>query len=54
MEWKKFLLDNIDRLRVTEKGRDRVGKNLRDGTDVLEYCKQKIADVNSVDRKSVV
>ena len=48
MEWKKFLLDNIDRLRVTEKGRDRVGKNLRDGTDVLEYCKQKIADVNSV------
>ena len=47
MEYKKILLDNIDKIHTTEMGIDRIRKNLKiDTTDVVEYCKNKILDRN--------
>ena len=43
MEDKKILLDNIDRIRTTEMGVDRIKRNLKiDTDDVVEYCKNKV------------
>ncbi len=47
MEYKKILLDNIDKIHTTEMGISRIRKNLQiDTTDVVEYCKNKILDKN--------
>ncbi len=47
MEYKKILLDNIDKIHTTEMGIDRIRKNLNiDTTDVVEYCKNKILNRN--------
>ena len=47
MEYKKILLDNIEKIHTTEMGIDRIRNNLKiDTTDVVEYCKNKILDSN--------
>jgi hypothetical protein len=47
MEDKKILLENIDKVHTTEMGIDRIKKNLKlDTDDVVEYCKNKVLDIN--------
>lgn len=47
MEDKKILLDNIDKIHTTEMGIDRIKRNLKiDTLNVVEYCKNKILDIN--------
>ena len=42
---KKTLLDNIDKIHITEMGVDRIKRNLKiDTDDVVEYCKDKVLD----------
>lgn len=44
-EIESCILSNIDKLHTTEKGIDRIYRNLRlDNDDVIEYCKKKILD----------
>ena len=43
------LLLNLDKLHTTELGKERVKRNLSLETeDVVDWCKQQIADANSV------
>ncbi|QUN12497.1 DUF3781 domain-containing protein [Clostridium sp. C1] len=45
MEDKKILLDNIDKIHITEMGVYRIKRNLKiDTDDVVEYCKDKVLD----------
>lgn len=45
VEDKKILLDNIDKIHITEMGVDRIKRNLKiDTDDVVEYCKDKVLD----------
>ena len=47
MEGKQILLDNISKVHTTERGIDRIKKNLKLNTnDVVEFCKNKILDKN--------
>ncbi len=47
MEDKQILLDNIDKIHTTERGIDRIKRNLKiDTMDVVEYCKNKVLDKN--------
>ena len=47
MEDKKVLRDNIDKIHTTEMGVDRIRRNLKtDTADVVEYCKNKLSDIN--------
>ena len=46
-----MLLNNIDKLHTTKMGIDRIKKNLNINTDVVEYCKNKILDENSIINK---
>ena len=47
MEDKQILLDNISKVHTTERGIDRIKKNLKLNTnDVVEFCKNKILDKN--------
>ncbi len=44
---KKILLSNIDKMRTTKMGIDRIKKNLKiDTNNIVEYCKNKILDKN--------
>jgi len=44
---KEILLTNIDKIHTTERGIDRIKKNLKlDTTDVVKYCKNKVLDKN--------
>ena len=46
---KQILLENLGKLHITEMGIDRIKKNLRlETSDVVEYCKSKISDKNSI------
>lgn len=40
------LIDNLDKLHTTDMGIVRIKRNLHIDTDVVEYCKGKIADKN--------
>lgn len=45
MNDKKILLDNIDKIRTTKMGVDRIKRNLKiDSDDVVKYCKNKMLD----------
>ena len=45
MEDKKILLDNIDKIHITEMGVYRIKRNLKiDTDDVVEYYKNKMLD----------
>ena len=47
MEDKQILLNNINKVHITEMGIDRIKKNLKlDNDDVVEYCKNKVLDKN--------
>ena len=47
MEDKQILLDNMSKVHTTERGIDRIKKNLKLNTnDVVEFCKNKILDKN--------
>ena len=47
MEDKQVLFNNIDKVPTTEMGIDRIKKNLKlDTDDVVEYCKNKVLDIN--------
>lgn len=47
MEDKQILLDNINKVHITEMGINRIIKNLKLNTnDVVEYCKNKVLDKN--------
>lgn len=47
MEDKQILLDNINKVHITEMGINRIIKNLKLNTnDVVEYCKNKLLDKN--------
>lgn len=50
METPQVLLSNIDRLRTTEMGIDRIRKNigLNAVDDVVEYCKNRIMDKSCI------
>jgi len=39
---KEILLSNIDKIHTTKLGIERIKKNLKIDTDVVEYCKEKI------------
>lgn len=41
------LLLNIDKIHTTKLGIERIKRNLKIDTDVVEYCKNKILDKNS-------
>lgn len=41
---KEILLSNIDKIHTTKLGIERIKKNLKIDTDVVEYCKEKILD----------
>ena len=44
---KEILLSNIDKVHTTERGIDRIKKNLKlDTNDVVQYCKNKVLDKN--------
>ena len=43
---KKVLLSNLDKLHTTKLGIERIKRNLKIDEDVIEYCKNKILDVN--------
>ncbi len=46
---KEILQKNIDKLHITEMGRDRIKKNLKiDTDDVVEYCRRKVLDRNCI------
>lgn len=46
---KEILQKNIDKLHITEMGRDRLKKNLKiDTDDVVEYCRRKVLDRNCI------
>ena len=48
MSDKKILLDNIDKIRTTEMGIDRIKKNLGiEVEDVVMYCKNLILNKNA-------
>lgn len=43
VQQKQVLLDNIDKFHTTERGVDRIRKNLKlDVGDVVEYCKNMV------------
>ena len=44
----KDLLLNIDKVHTTSMGEDRIKKNLGINGDVVNYCKNKILDNNSI------
>lgn len=45
MEDKRILLNNIDKVHITEMGINRIKKNLKlDNEDVTTYCKNKVLD----------
>lgn len=46
MEDKQILLDNIDKVHTTKMGIDRIKRNLKIDSDVVEYCKKKVLDTN--------
>jgi len=47
MENKEILLDNLHKVHTTEKGVDRIKRNLNlDVEDVVKYCVNKIKDSN--------
>lgn len=47
MEGKQILFNHIDEIHTTERGIERIRKNLKlDEMDVVEYCKNKILDKN--------
>lgn len=47
VEDKQILLDNINKVHTTEMGIDRIKKNLKlDTNDVVEYCKNKVLNMN--------
>ena len=48
---KEILLKNINKVHTTKLGIDRIKKNLKINTDVVEYCKNKILDKNSIVKK---
>ena len=49
---KNLLIENINRLHITDKGTDRIRKNLELGNiDVVAWCRKKILDANSVIEK---
>lgn len=49
MEDKQILLNNFDKIHTTEMGIDRIINNLKlDTDDVVEFCKKKILDSNSI------
>ena len=48
MNYKKELLDNIDKIHTTEMGAGRISKNLGISGDVVEYCKEKILKKESI------
>ena len=43
---KNVLLSNIDKLHTTELGIRRIQRNLKITEDVIDYCKNKILNVN--------
>ncbi len=44
-----LLLSNIDKLKTTKLGYERIKKNLRlSDCDVVDYCKEKILDENAL------
>ena len=46
---KEYLIKNIDKIHTTEMGILRIKKNLKiDINDVVEYCKNKVLDSNTV------
>lgn len=46
---KEILLSNIDKIHTTKMGIDRIKRNLElDFDDVVDYCKEKILDKDSV------
>lgn len=47
MQYKKELLDNLDKIHTTEMGIDRIKRNIGlDIDDVVTYCKTKLLDKN--------
>ena len=47
MESKEILLSNIDKLHTTERGIERIKRNIKINTEnVVKYCKEKILDNN--------
>ena len=47
MEDKNILLDNIDKIHTTERGSDRIKRNLKiDTADVVAYCVNKVLAQN--------
>ncbi len=42
------LLLNIDKIHTTKMGVDRIKRNLRINEDVVNYCKNKIKDINCI------
>ena len=48
MQYKKTLIENIDKVHTTEMGIGRISKNLGIDGDVVEYCKSKILKDESV------
>lgn len=48
MDNKEILLSNVDKIHTTERGIDRIKKNLKlDVEDVVSYCRKKVMDKNS-------
>ena len=46
---KEILLSNVDKFHTTKMGNDRIRKNLKlDTNNVVEYCKNKVLDKNSI------
>lgn len=46
---KEILLSNVDKFHTTKMGIDRIRKNLKlDTNNVVEYCKNKVLDKNSI------
>ncbi|MBE6493338.1 MAG: DUF3781 domain-containing protein [Methanosphaera stadtmanae] len=49
MNYKNYLLSNVDKIHTTELGVQRIGKNLKiENQDVVEYCIKLIEDKNSI------
>ena len=44
---KKILLENLDKLHTTKLGVDRIKRNLKIDTDVVNYLKNKTLDKNA-------
>ncbi len=45
------LISNIDRLHTTKMGIDRIKRNLKIDTDVVEFCKNQILDKKCIINK---